>query len=176
MGFKRALLNLFFSCFYVCSQVFTLNHCLNQVHIDEIILCRTHGSCLLLPCFPAYWVYRIHDPCYFILLDADMDESIEDHETFTKDRTCNEDCFQELWRNFSSGQQMSYSNRKRQCHSLHAVSSAYMYSRLCRNVLSDLGEHRQVADKGGKKYRKHRCCCSLNSMLVLVLSKKFLRN
>jgi len=39
-----------------------------------------------------------------------------------------------------------------------------MYSTLCRNILSDIKEHRAVADKGGISYRE---------LLALVFAQHF---
>lgn len=86
-----------------------------------------------------------------ILIQSSKDES-EDHEAYLNEKMCNEDCFDNLWRNLSNPR-LSFSERQSQCHLLHAVSSAYMYSTLCRNILSDLKEHREVADKHGKVHR-----------------------
>lgn len=98
-------------------------------------------------------IYLIDYEELILIQNSNMDESIEDHETFLKDKMCNKDCFDDLWKNLSNTQQLSYLGRQRQCHSLHAISSAYMYSQLCRNILSDLSEHRRLADKNGRKYR-----------------------
>ena len=102
-----------------------------------------------------------------------VEDESEDHEAYLNEKMCNEDCFDNLWRNLSNPR-LSFSERQSQCHLLHAVSSAYMYSTLCRNILSDLKEHREVADKHGKVHRKHLALSVviLKGLFLFVLKAK----
>ena len=44
--------------------------------------------------------------------------------------------------------------RQEQCNLLHGIGGSLMYATLCRNILSDIPEHRLAADKGGISYRE----------------------
>ena len=69
---------------------------------------------------------------------------------------CNDDCFSKLFNKLKSDK-LSSQERQDHCNSLHSVGGSLMYSTLCRNILSDIREHRAVADKNGVSYRESLC-------------------
>jgi len=70
--------------------------------------------------------------------------------------TCNDACFSQLFDKLASDK-LSSEERAENCNSLHSIGGSLMYSTLCRNILSDIPEHRAIADKGGSSYRKSSC-------------------
>jgi len=90
--------------------------------------------------------------CIYVSLDEDRHE--EDH--FGHNVTCNDACFGRLFDKLASDKLSSH-ERTDHCNSLHSISGSLMYSMVCRNILSDIPEHRAIADKGGSSYRKSSC-------------------
>ena len=88
-----------------------------------------------------------------IIIFSTGDTDKHNADEFDESKRCNEECFKELWKNLDD-EKLSPGDRQKTCQSLHTVSGAYMYSMLCRNILSDLKEHREAADTGSKKYRE----------------------
>jgi len=86
------------------------------------------------------------------------DEDRHEEHTFGHNVTCNDACFSQLFDKLTNDKLSSH-ERKEQCGSLHSIGGSLMYSILCRNILSDIKEHRAVADKDGVKYRELLCRC-----------------
>lgn len=84
------------------------------------------------------------------------DEDRHDEHTFGHNVTCNEACFNELFVKLASDK-LSSQERGKHCSSLHSIAASLMYSTLCRNILSDIPEHRRQADKGSTSYRELPC-------------------
>ena len=80
--------------------------------------------------------------------------------------TCNDACFNKLFNKLKSDK-LSIHERQDHCNSLHSVGGSLMYSTLCRNILSDIREHRAVADKNGVSYRESLCSHWLAVQLTL---------
>ena len=85
-----------------------------------------------------------------------VDEDRHDEHSFGHNITCNEDCFSQLFDKLASDK-LSPEERTDHCNSLHSIGGSLMYSTLCRNILSDIPEHRAVADKDGVSYRESSC-------------------
>jgi len=100
-----------------------------------------HFECILISI-----IYEVY------LLFSDEDH----HEEHSYNVTCNDDCFSQMFDKLASDK-LSSQEREKHCDSLHGIARSLMYSRLCRNILSDLPEHRAVADKGGTSYRELLC-------------------
>ena len=95
------------------------------------------------------WSYCV--TCLCVSLDEDLQE-----EFVGQNVTCNDACFGQLFDKLASDK-LSSKERVEHCNSLHSIGGSLMYSTLCRNILSDIPEHRAVADKGGSSYRKSSC-------------------
>jgi len=85
--------------------------------------------------------------CFF------SDEDRHDDHTFGHNITCNDACFKQIFDKLTSDK-LSSLERSEHCNSLHSIAGSLMYSTLCRNILSDIPEHRREADKGGVSYRE----------------------
>lgn len=85
-----------------------------------------------------------------------LDEDRHDEHTYGHNVTCNDACFSQLFDQLASDK-LSSQERTEHCNSLHSVGGSLMYSTLCRNILSDIAEHRAVADKDGVSYRESSC-------------------
>ena len=85
-----------------------------------------------------------------------VDEDLHDEHAFGHNITCNDACFSQLFDKLASDK-LSIEERTEHCNSLHSIGGSLMYSMLCRNVLSDLPDHRAIADKGGISYRESSC-------------------
>ena len=92
------------------------------------------------------------------MLFSDEDRH-EDH-TYGHNVTCNDVCFNELFEKLENDK-LSSSERKEHCNSLHSIGGSLMYSTLCRNILSDIPEHRLIADTSGVSYRELLCIDTL---------------
>jgi hypothetical protein len=84
--------------------------------------------------------------------DEANDEDRHEEHRFGHNVTCNADCFERVLSRLSS-ETVSKAERAEHCESLHSISGSLMYSTLCRNILSDIQEHRAIANKGGTAYR-----------------------
>ena len=85
------------------------------------------------------------------MLFSDEDRHEEHH--YGHNMTCNEVCFSNLFEKLATDR-LSSSERRQHCNDLHSIGGSLMYSTLCRNILSDIKEHRAIADRGGVSYRK----------------------
>ena len=81
------------------------------------------------------------------------DEDRHEEHAYGHNVTCNDKCFKQLFDKLASDK-LSSAERKQHCNALHSIGGSLMYSTLCRNILSDVKEHRVVADKGGVSYRE----------------------
>ena len=82
-----------------------------------------------------------------------LDEDRHEDHGLGHNITCNDACFKKIFDKLTSDK-LSSRERNKHCISLHSVSGSLMYSTLCRNILSDIPEHRRKADKGGVSYRE----------------------
>jgi len=100
--------------------------------------------------FCQFWntFWSLHVLCVWFL-----DEDRHEEHHFGHNVTCNDACFSQLFDKLASDK-LSSEERAENCNSLHSIGGSLMYSTLCRNILSDIPEHRIVADKGGVSYRK----------------------
>jgi hypothetical protein len=93
-----------------------------------------------------------------ILCCVRTDEDRHDEHSYGNNITCNDECFNGLFKKLSVDT-LSAGERRTQCQSLHSVAGSLMYSALCRNILSDLAEHRDAAaaaaGKVATKYREY---------------------
>ena len=125
-----------------------------QLILLDILKCCF--SPLLVYIFISIYVDNVSFSGILFLTCACLDEDRHEGHTYGHNMTCNDDCFNQLFETLSSDK-LSSQQRKNHCDSLHSIAGALMYSTLCRNILSDLPEHRAVADKGGPSYRELLC-------------------
>ena len=85
------------------------------------------------------------------------DEDRHEEHRYGHNVTCNDACFNKVFSKLASDR-LSTSERRETCSALHSIGGSLMYSLLCRNILSDIHDHRVVADKGGTSYRELLCC------------------
>jgi len=97
-------------------------------------------------------MYFLSCICVCVILDEDL----HDEHSYGHNVTCNDECFRQLFVTLGSDK-LSSEQRIQHCNSLHSIGGSLMYSTLCRNILSDIPEHRAAADKGGVSYRELSC-------------------